>query len=181
MDAITLHACVEYLCHGSADVYTFASDYLPTVRIGNKPLIVICNTGSSEGKGEHWVGFYTYYCKEGKIKSEYYDSFAEPLRFYGLVYPYPITKQNTVVHQNDYTNFCGQLTLYFFHLRLRRSPLYYALRQLSQNKDRNEQLALVFFQRIVTVAGRNIRPHFSCGNYGCLPKAQVLEKRKELK
>lgn len=173
MDSITLHSCVQYLAHGSADVFAVAKDYLSEVRVGSKNLIVICNTAESFTSGAHWVAFYTYFSPYGEVLTDYYDSFARPPSFYGIYYPYPITNFNSVVHQTSDSDYCGQLVLYFLYLRLRRFPLSHALSALSTDKEKNEKIAVSFFEKIVTVAGRNIRPGFQCGRYGCLPKEQV--------
>lgn len=179
MDSISLQSCVEYLAQGSADVYTVASDFLFKVKISTRTIIVIANTDKSTGKGEHWIAFYTYISPEGTILTDYYDSFAKKLDYYGLKYPYPITKSNTLVHQNNYSSLCGHLTLYFIHLRLRRYPYSHAIETLTTDKDKNERVAVRFYNKIIAAAGRNIQPHFACGNYGCLPKHEVLANHED--
>lgn len=176
MDSITLHSCVQYLAHGAADVYTLARDQLHQAKFLKNTLIVIANTGSSQSQGEHWVVFYTYKGSQGNLKTDFYDSFGNRPEFFGLEYPYEITKYNSTCHQNDRSNYCGHLVLYFIYVRLRRYPLYHALASFSTDKDRNEKRALGLFVKIISVAGRNIRPNFSCTNYGCLPKNQVMRK-----
>lgn len=171
MDSVTLQSCVEYFAQGSADVFTVASDFLHKVKISNKTLIVLANTGKSTGDGEHWIAFYSYFSSDGNILTDYYDSFAQKLDYYGLHYPYPITKSNTVVHQNNYTNYCGYLCLYFIYLRLRRYPYSHALHTLTSDKDKNERLAVRLYNKII---GNVSRTKFPCGNYGCLPKHEVL-------
>lgn len=173
MDSVTLQACAEHLVGKSAHVVTLAKDYVHRILIDSQPTFGIANTGESLTSGEHWTVFYTYVSSNGVLQTEYFDSYGNLPSYYGIEYNYPVTKYNATVLQNDDTDFCGQLCLYFIYLRLHRYPMSHALQGFTIDKSKNENLALAFYNKIESAARKNMK-YSICQSFGCVSKEFVL-------
>lgn len=169
MDSKTLQRSLIYLVGHIADVYTLARDYVGKIRYQGKYLIVACNTGNSHTGGLHWCIFITY--KSGPhIVTEYYDSYAETAQSNNINYPYPITRYNNIVHQNYNSTVCGQLCIYFVYLRFLPRGMTKPVVRLGRNKNRNEQVACDFFDRLNKRIKGDELINYTCKYFGCFPK-----------
>lgn len=178
MDSQTLHSCAEFLAQGTAEILTLAKDHLSKVKIYHKPIFVICNTANSDdGDGEHWTVFFSHFTKTNILCTEFFDSFGNSPQFYKIYFPYKINKFNSKCVQNDNTDFCGQLCLYFIYMRLHRSSSKPSRLSFSDDKSKNENKAHTFYLKVLRrVQANKTKKTFTCKKFGCLPKHIVLTK-----
>lgn len=168
MDAETLYTCIKYVVGNNVDVFVVPRDHVNKIHyIGNKQLVVVSNTSDSRTAGAHWVVFITHLGAEGPV-SEYYDSYGNLPKYYHFNYQYPVVRYNPNQHQALDSTVCGHLCIYFVYLRLGRRRKHAQL--LSNDKRKNERIALTFFNNIREQAKLAVGNSFVCRRFGCMQK-----------
>jgi hypothetical protein len=113
---------LRYVLLQSINLHTAvcAKDQLPLIK--SKTFAVICNNENSDQPGMHWCCF----LKLEDECLEFFDSFAMPLKFYGVEFT-KFAKQNgktvklsNFPYQSDLSNLCGAYCLYFLIQRARK-------------------------------------------------------------
>lgn len=122
----------------------FARDELPIIQ--KLPVCFIINTDNRNESGEHWLAFYF----DERRNAEFFDPIGLHPNFYGLeeylAFYSNKWKWNKQRIQSFFSNFCGQICLFFLYFRCRNFSLDYILNNFTTNFEKNEKLILNFLK-----------------------------------
>lgn len=174
MDKIELQTISAYIARNCATVVTVAKDKLGEIPVHKTPLIVNCNTGNSNTKGEHWVWFFIRYIN-GELVADYMDSYGKDATFYGISFPFQIINSNNRQIQAFDSDKCGHYCLAFTHYRICQFPFKKICSLFSLDHQANDQKVTRLYEKLSSrsLESRNIRTY--CPIQKCQSLKSVLK------
>ena len=130
---------------------TFSCNQLPVVE--RYPSGYIVNTDTSDGIGEHWLGFFFDEAKHG----EFFDSYDNELSFYDERFKTFLEKYsmswncNQKRLQGPFSTTCGQHCVYYMLLRCRGISLSKIVSNFSNNYNGNDRFVTHFLAKYYNV------------------------------
>src|SRR6267154_17246 len=114
MDSIRITNLLSKRC-GRTFIGVFPIDRLPEKLSARRPLLLVCNTASSDKPGDHWIVMYI------DMKGEFFDSYAElPARTfeqYLKKYCNSVTINTTVI-QSTISYSCGHFCVFYCLMKM---------------------------------------------------------------
>jgi hypothetical protein len=163
MDTQSILCCLRTILKQSSvnNFYVISKNNFDDIVYSQKT-IIICNT-SSKLPGEHWVAFHVY-CYKGELTAEYFDSFAQPLEYYGIVPPFSISRTMFRAVQSEYSETCALHCLYFSYLKVKLLTIHEIGLRYRENKNKNDQIVRKFY-KYVSSKNKNPSINSCCRKY----------------
>jgi hypothetical protein len=140
-----------------------ARDELSSVNFNLAPIALVVNTDDRRNPGRHWVAVYVWKV-HGKLYSDHYDSYGNPLSRYGINIPVPMHQYNKKSHQQYSSSVCGLHSLRFLYKRSRGTSLATYVSHCQTDPAKNDDLVKQFYYNIqnLKIKSSQIKSAQSC-------------------
>lgn len=156
MNNIQLEKILSFIANKKAKVFVLAKNEMYNNDMKDSlPTIFCINTINLESAHliGHWVLVFVF-TKRGKRVSYTFDSYGQPLSFYGIKNPYPVINENRKKLQCFNSKVCGEYVVYVCNKLLNGIPFYKIINSFSQNCEENDNKVEKYVSRL--------HCHYSC-------------------